>query len=59
MALLQARGVNLVVLDESTNLEQLEQAPERYAARCCWSPTTGGCSRTSGSTSTGRPTAAV
>ena len=49
LALLQARGVNLLVLDEPTNhldlpaIEQLEEALEPSTARCCWSPTTGGC----------------
>ena len=54
LALLQARGVNLLVLDEPTNhldlpaIEQLEQALEATPERCCWSPTTGGCSMPSG-----------
>ena len=54
LALLQARGVNLLVLDEPTNhldlpaIEQLEEAWEATTARCCWSPMTGGCWRTSG-----------
>ena len=55
LALLQARGVNLLVLDEPTNhldlpaIEQLEQALDSLRpARSCWSRTTGGCSRPSG-----------
>jgi ATPase subunit of ABC transporter with duplicated ATPase domains len=50
LALLQAVGVNLLVLDEPTNhldlpaIEQLEQALARTTGRCCWSPTTAGCS---------------
>ena len=51
LALLQARGVNLLVLDEPTNhldlpaIEQLESAlDDLRRARCCWSPTTAGCS---------------
>ena len=53
LALLQARGVNLLVLDEPTNhldlpaIEQLEAALAATRAPCCWSPTTGGCSRRS------------
>ena len=49
LALLQGRGVNLLVLDEPTNhldlpaIEQLESALASYPGRCCWSPTTGGC----------------
>ena len=59
MALLQARGVNLLVLDEPTNhldlpaIEQLEEALDSYDGRCCSSPTTGGSSSGSASTSTG------
>ena len=51
LALLQARGVNLLVLDEPTNhldlpaIEQLEEALAGYDGTCCWSPTTAGCSR--------------
>jgi ATPase subunit of ABC transporter with duplicated ATPase domains len=50
LALLQARGVNLLVLDEPTNhldlpaIEQLETALETSTGRSCWSPMTGGCS---------------
>ena len=56
LALLQARGVNLLVLDEPTNhldlpaIEQLEEALDATTARCCWSPTTAGCWTTSAST---------
>ena len=63
MALLQARGVNLLVLDEPTNhldlpaIQQLEEALASYAgALAARRPTTAGCWRTSGSTSVGRST---
>jgi ATPase subunit of ABC transporter with duplicated ATPase domains len=48
LALLQARGVNLLVLDEPTNhldlpaIEQLEAALDSYTGTLLWSRTTGG-----------------
>ena len=57
LALLMVTGVNCLVLDEPTNhldlpaIEQLEQALDGPStARCCSSPTTGGCSTRCAST---------